>query len=159
MAVYSFEAQERHYSLWGNMGVATGTPEVGNPAESYLQEISFFKAWITRRINWLDANMPGNSNNCDILTNVSASKSAQETLSVFPNPFVNTIEIFVNENYGRAQLEIINAQGITVIEKEAIFEKYKSTKLVINSSLPSGFYTMRVKGEQINVSKKLIHLQ
>jgi subtilisin-like proprotein convertase family protein len=159
MAVYSFEAQERHYSLWGNMGVATGTPEVGNPAESYLQEISFFKAWIRRRINWLDANMPGNSNNCDILTNVSASKNAQETLSVFPNPFVNTIEIFVNENYGRAQLEIINAQGITVIEKEAIFEKYKSTKLVINSSLPSGFYTMRVKGEQINVSKKLIHLQ
>jgi len=158
MADYSFESQERHYNLWGNMGVATGTPEVGTPAQNYLQEISFFKAWIRRRITWLDANMPGNSNNCNILSELASTKKSQEIVTVFPNPFGSFFELSMSEFHGKVFLEIINAQGITVNKNEVVTEKNKSFKYFFDSNLPNGLYTIRIKGENLNVSKKIIRL-
>jgi subtilisin-like proprotein convertase family protein len=60
------ESQAWHYQTWGNMGVATGTGEVQPPAQTYAEEVQRLKDWYTRRIAWLDINMPGTLNGCSM---------------------------------------------------------------------------------------------
>ncbi len=53
------QAQARHFQKWPLLGVSGPAPEVNPVATTYAAELDTLKAWITRRIGWLDANMPG----------------------------------------------------------------------------------------------------
>lgn len=56
-AAYLNEAQERNYSIWETLGVYVWP----NPViyESYPEEVNHLKDWMTRRIEWLDEELPG----------------------------------------------------------------------------------------------------
>ena len=53
------EAQARHFVKWPILGVYTW-PNPTPYATTYAGEITALKNWIQNRMNWLDANMPGN---------------------------------------------------------------------------------------------------
>jgi spore coat protein CotH len=53
------EAQARHFVKWPILGVYTW-PNPTPYATTYAGEITAIKNWIQSRMNWLDANMPGN---------------------------------------------------------------------------------------------------
>ena len=53
------EAQVRHFQKWPILGKNVGTPEVDEQPKTFEGEITKFKNWITTRLTWLDANMPG----------------------------------------------------------------------------------------------------
>jgi hypothetical protein len=52
-------AQARHFQKWPILGISGPAPEVSPVATTYAAELDTLKAWITRRLVWLDANMPG----------------------------------------------------------------------------------------------------
>ncbi len=75
-------AQLRHQERWGTLGVDVGTPEIGTQGATFQEDITIFKNWITSRISWLDANMPGN---CYTLGFNDISEEEQ-SITLFPNP-------------------------------------------------------------------------
>jgi len=83
-------AQMRHQDKWGTLGIDVGTPEIGTQPATFAGDIALFKAWITERIDWLDANMPGN---CYTL-GVNDVAESHNVISLFPNP--TTDYVFVN---------------------------------------------------------------
>ncbi len=153
IALYSNEAQVRHYAYWGHMGAATGTPEVTPPAQSYQEEVDNLKAWIRRRIIWMDANMPGNSTNCN-LTGITANQNSNTFISAYPNPFASEIQLsFMLAQPEVVEIELINALGQLVqpVQREQhngggtqVFTFHAAT------DLPTGIYLLRVKcGDKI----------
>ncbi len=58
---YLNEAQARHFVQWPILGVYTW-PNPSPYPSSYSGEITALKTWITNRLTWMDANMPGFNN-------------------------------------------------------------------------------------------------
>lgn len=75
------EAQNRHYQKWPILGINVGTPEVGFQPLTYDGEIAKFKNWITTRLTWLDANMPGTCT-----SETPDDGNGVSFLRIFPNP-------------------------------------------------------------------------
>lgn len=147
IAAYSNEAQARHYQYWGNMGVATGTPEVEAPRQSYQEEVDSLKSWITRRLLWLDDSMPGNPANCN-LTGIPAAPNTNSALAAYPNPFSVGIQlnIFMNEPQD-IQIDLVNAMGQTVQATQTVQHNGGGAQIFTiqpSNDLPAGMYLLRV---------------
>lgn len=52
-------AQARHFTKWPILGMSGPTPELGPFATTYPAELDTLKAWIAKRMAWLDVNLPG----------------------------------------------------------------------------------------------------
>lgn len=152
VANYLNESQQRHFTYWGHMGAATGTPEVDAPRQSYQEEVDSLKAWIARRLDWMDANMYGNPNNCN-LTSVGNSAVVQPAGTPYPNPFSNEINCSVYSNTAeQIQVRVFDAFGRSVIEPQ-IINGVAGTNY-INVQLPTdlaeGVYLMEIQcGDRI----------
>ena len=153
IANFSNEAQVRHYSFWGHMGVATGTPEVTPPRQSYQEEVDSLKSWIRRRIIWMDTNMPGNSINCN-LTGITSSQYSNSIVTTYPNPFESEIHLsFMLAQPETVEIELINVLGQTVQPIQKEHHSGGGTQVftfVADANLPVGIYLLRVKcGEKV----------
>ena len=153
IANFSNEAQVRHYSFWGHMGVATGTPEVTPPRQSYQEEVDSLKSWIRRRIIWMDTNMPGNSINCN-LTGITSSQHSNSSITTYPNPFESEIHLsFMLAQPETVEIELINVLGQTVQPIQKEHHSGGGTQVftfVADANLPVGIYLLRVKcGEKV----------
>ena len=153
IANFSNEAQVRHYSFWGHMGVATGTPEVTPPRQSYQEEVDSLKSWIRRRIIWMDTNMPGNSINCN-LTGITSSQHSNSIVTTYPNPFESEIHLsFMLAQPETVEIELINVLGQTVQPIQKEHHSGGGTQVftfVADANLPVGIYLLRVKcGEKV----------
>lgn len=147
VATWMNESQQRHYTYWGHMGAATGTPEVDAPRQSYQAEIDSLKAWIVLRLNWMDANMFGNPNNCN-LTSVGSNAVGQEAVNAYPNPFSNEINFSVYMNAPeQINVRVYDAFGREVIAPLAV--NGTSGANYVNVQLPSdlaaGVYLMEIQ--------------
>lgn len=147
VATFLNESQQRHYAYWGHMGAATGTPEVTPPRQSYAEEIDSLKSWIVRRLNWMDANMFGNPNNCN-LTSVPAITTATPVGNVYPNPFTNEVNLSVFlPNAETITISVCNSLGEEVIVP-VVAEGARGSNTVpvtMPADLPAGIYMMRVQ--------------
>ena len=85
--------QARHYERWPILGVNVGTPEIGAQPTTYVGEINKFKTWISDRLNWLDANMPGTCATLGLDENIKTAPY----MAVYPNPSTNELNIYVDE--------------------------------------------------------------
>lgn len=74
-------AQVRHFQKWPILGVDGFAPDVGPVPTTYAAEIAALKDWITLRLAWLDANIPGECLNVGV-----AEASGAPELRCFPNP-------------------------------------------------------------------------
>lgn len=74
------EAQTRHYQKWQILGLNVGTPETDAQPSTYAGEIDKFKLWISKRLHWLDANMPA-----FIVTGIDLPEIENSSL-LYPNP-------------------------------------------------------------------------
>jgi hypothetical protein len=56
--IYLNDAQQRNFQRWDILGnYVWPNYYIGN---SYVEEVQFFKTWISARLSWMDLNMPGN---------------------------------------------------------------------------------------------------
>jgi hypothetical protein len=133
------EAQVRHYQKWPILGLNVGTPEVDAQPTTYDGEIQKFKNWILTRLEWLDANMPGECPDFG-----SGEIAASIVLRVFPNPTADVV--FVESDLLMEQLELFDLTGKNVYT--AGNSRNSTLDLRI---LPEGMYLLKVRfanGEQ-----------
>lgn len=67
-ALYLDESKERDFMLYPRLGMYVW-PNYYVGA-TYADEINYLKTWITDRMAWLDANIPGNTTNCDCMASI-----------------------------------------------------------------------------------------
>ncbi len=112
------EPQIGHFARWDILGERTGAPEIEEPAQTYDEEVSRLRSWISLRLNWLDNNMPGNRDNCSTAFNEIAQSNP---VTMYPNPasaivnFESNIEIL--------QIEIFDYSGRVVVQKTSQFSR------------------------------------
>ncbi|MDF1576226.1 MAG: CotH kinase family protein [Bacteroidales bacterium] len=144
---YLSEAQRRHYTRWDILGENVGAPEVGYIPTTFYSEIGKLKNWIERRLNWLDANMPGDAGG------PLANPGREEIhLRLFPNPAYELV--YIESNRAISKIEILPMSGAAVELKKDM--SAFSTGLDISAFTP-GLYLVQVffeGGERI--SRKLI---
>jgi len=147
-AQYLWEAQQRHYQRWPILGLNVGTPVIGPIPTSFQGEIDGFKGWISLRLNWLDANMPG------ICTTTSPEQFVpQEHSHVFPNPANHLAYIDLKQPAGAVSLKVFDARGSGVeIPYTLIGEK---TVQLQTEELPSGTYYCRLWHGEMRVPELL----
>jgi hypothetical protein len=95
------ESQAWHFETWANLGVATGTPEVQAPSQTYAEEVQRLKDWLTRRLAWLDIHMPGTLNGCSF-TGIDELNFQEAANTAFPNPFNDQISIKFAPDFAHA---------------------------------------------------------
>jgi subtilisin-like proprotein convertase family protein len=146
IATYSNEAQQRHYDYWGHMGQASGTPEVNPPAQSYAEEIDNLKAWIRRRLVWLDANMPGTLAGCNIAS-VDASIPSNYNLIIYPSPFTSHLSIDLDLPQAEmVEISLTDALGRTCGSVQQRCAGGRQTVMLMpESELAAGVYLVRVR--------------
>ena len=128
------EPQVGHFERWDILGKRTGAPEVEEPAQTYNEEVSRLRNWISLRLNWLDNNMVGNGDNCFTSTYEIAQSNP---VTMYPNPasaivnFESNIEIL--------QIEIFDYSGRVVVQKTSQFSR--TVQIDLNNLKPGLYLT------------------
>jgi subtilisin-like proprotein convertase family protein len=147
------ESQDWHYLTWGHMGAATGTGEVQAPSQTYAEEVQRLKDWLTRRVNWLDINMPGTLNGCSF---ASVDEISTVSFEVYPNPFISTLYLnFENKTLEKGQIILRDAAGRIVsqfsLDSPQLQEQVELTGL---GELQAGIYFVEIQlGTRKSVQK------
>jgi len=148
------ESQAWHYQVWGHLGVATGTPEVQTPSQTYAEEVQRLKDWYSRRFTWLDANLPGTLNGCSFTGVNELSFNAD----VYPNPFTSTILIETQQIKGDLTVRLIDASGRIVREEVKTAMDFESGYYSLENltELKSGLYWLELSTSEMKTTIKLL---
>ncbi len=148
-------AQMRHQDKWATLGVDVGTPEIGPQPTTFAGDIALYKAWILERIDWLDANMPGNC----YTVGVSEIAASEQAISLFPNPacdnvFVN-IENSAFTNSTQIHISDVTGKELEVLQLSSIF---RSGMMIDLANYSNGTYLCRFidKGKDVVKPVKLV---
>jgi hypothetical protein len=152
------EAQVRHYKRWPILGINVGTPEVDAQPTTFDGEITKFKNWISTRLTWLDANMPGK----DIqTTGVQGTVAIPKDFVLFqnyPNPFNPTTVI--NYYLPVASHAVVKVYDVLGREVATLVNEQKSAgsyQVTFDAHLlTSGVYFYSLQAGSFAETKKLI---
>ena len=147
------ESQAWHYETWGHMGAATGTGEVQAPSQTYAEEVQRLKDWLSRRIAWLDDNMPGTLFGCSFV-GIDESNFQQAGIQTFPNPFKDEISIKFSADFNQSIHYKLMDQAGRVIEQKTVNINSQSGNLFQIKgleNLQAGIYLLELelKGEKV----------
>jgi len=129
------QGQERHFDRWPIWGVNSGTPEVWPLAQNYAQEVQRLKNWITLRLAWLDANMPGTC-----LSTTAVQENGFPTLRMFPNPTTDVLH--VEGDRGIQDITVFDGSGRMLLEVSGTGAFHRLLDL---GHLNTGTYWVRVR--------------
>lgn len=143
-------AQARHFQRWPILGVEGPAPDVGTVPATYAAEIAALKDWITLRLTWLDANIPGTCTNTAI-----AARPVTAPFQVFSNPTTGRVR-FEGEvpGNGAAELVLRDLTGRTV-QRIAL----RSSPFVLDVDLQGSgtyFYALERQGRAIRTGKVVV---
>jgi subtilisin-like proprotein convertase family protein len=152
------ESQVWHYETWGNLGIPTGTYELAGPSQTYSEEIQRLKDWYTRRLTWLDANLPGTLYGCSFAGETELKPTEVSVVS-FPNPFESYIYIQFNvpvQSICVIRLTDHTGRIVKVQEVDAADLAQNSYLLKDLENLNNGMYVLEIETEKQMVVKKII---
>jgi len=145
------EAQERNFTKWPILGVYVWPNPYPIPA-TYAGEIENLKTWISNRLDWMDAHMPGTCST----TGIGEGEPTESAFAAYPNP-VQSI-LYLEMDLPRA----MNVTGtISTIEGQEIMRFADGmrdagyiTNQVNMQNLKPGMYILRVTiGNKVQVKK------
>lgn len=140
MASVLNEAQERNYQRWNILGTYVWPNQfVGL---TYQDEINFLKQWISDRLTWMDANMPGV---CD--GNVTSIDEELKSITIYPNPSGASFYINVPETASAfvVSVDIVNMLGQEVYHSNVIEENILWNGMTDGKAAAPGIYIAIVK--------------
>lgn len=122
---YLSDALERNFQKWDNFIGESIWIEPDPIPQSYEEEISTMITWITNRLNWMDANMPGDCSQDDLS---NPSLVSADLITVFPNPTKEKLHVNCPKNssikildlHGKLLIETISDNGYTELNLEQI---------------------------------------
>jgi len=105
--VYLDESQQRNFIRWPILSTYVWPNNfVGG---SYQAEIDYMKTWISDRLNWLDANIPGT---CYPWTSSNDNDLLLSHILIYPNPISEESVLFFNlEHTAKLNLNVYNVFG------------------------------------------------
>ncbi len=153
------EAQARHYQRWPILGIDVGTPEVDAQPTTFDGEITKFKNWISTRLTWLDANMPGRDNQETGVQGASAIPEEFSLLQNYPNPFNPQTTIF----YSIPQTSTVTLKVYDLMGREVAILIQNERKAPGNyeisfnaSNLSSGVYFYKLQTQSYVETKRMV---
>lgn len=153
VANYINESKDWHFETWGNLGQATGTWEVQPPSQTYGEEIQRLKDWYTRRLTWMDQNLPGNPINCEWLN--IAQNLQEDELKIFPVPFQSKLFIEIPNNWKEEITILITNQIGEIVYTQKTNAENRLITLNNMDKLAKGLYTILLISEDQKISKKI----
>jgi len=157
MGTYLAEGAGRNFVTWPILGTYVW-PNPGPLPTTYAGEIDELKNWISMRYAWMDANMPGTLNGCNLSSTGDQTRPAYSA-GAYPNPFTNEISFSVY--LGKPDLitcTIYNPAGQEVMIP-VITQGVSGTNTVrveMPADLPEGVYLMRVQSGENAWTQTLI---
>jgi subtilisin-like proprotein convertase family protein len=151
------ESQNWHFIIWGNLGSATGTWEVQPPSQTYAEEIQKLKNWYTRRLTWLDNNMPGTLNGCS-MAGIN-SIHLQQAIDVYPLPFTNFLHIDIPAELQEIkEIHLIDASGRMMSVSMNQFKEIAPNAFLLDQldDLDAGIYWLEIFTTTEKFTKKLV---
>jgi len=151
------EAQVRHYQRWPILGIDVGTPEVDPQPTTFDGEITKFKNWISTRLTWLDANMPGKASQGTGVQDRVETPNFFVLSQNYPNPFNPTTVI----NYqvpvaGHVSVKVYDLLGREVMTLVNERKSAGSYQVLFDAHLlPSGVYFYSLESGSFKETKKM----
>lgn len=145
LAAYLDEAQQRNFQRWQILGSYVWPNDfIGN---TYAEEISYIKTWITDRMNWLDGNMFGSC------TDLGISEKMSSAISVYPNPGNEDFHFTLGIAAANAELNLLDIDGKVVYSEYGISGKGHDIHV---DNLAPGLYHYIIKIQGKVVTGKLM---
>jgi subtilisin-like proprotein convertase family protein len=131
------EASDRNYDRWPILSrYVWPNYFIG---DTYQDELNYLKQWITGRLDWMDANMPGE---CLPVSSIPAVDPQYMVLS--PNPATGSFSILIRNNeLQNVDVRISNVNG-TVVKTKKSFSTGQQMDI---SYLAAGIYIVTVTDE------------
>jgi len=143
--------QEAHFQKWQTLGVSGPAPEINTIAVTYHRELDFLKSWITKRLAWLDKNIPGKCNGGG-----SSGGSGTKIFNFYPNPSHSGMIHFEGtlSGVGPFQLAIFDVSGRVV--KKMPLSSGRSTFDITLTSRGVYYFSVVDSGEVIQYGRILV---
>lgn len=140
------EGQQRNFIKWPvmNVGVLFNQPPY---PQTYAEEIDTLKAWIGRRISWLDHNMPGI---CRYQPPPPPSDTLSSSFAAFPNPFHEVLNLHITSPADEVIiLELRDAAGRLVRSgvEVALRKGINENSVYAFAGIEAGMYFLRVNSK------------
>jgi hypothetical protein len=149
-------AQARHFQKWPILGMSGPAPDFGPVATTYNAELDSLKDWISIRLQWLDANIPG------LCTTTGVTETdLSTTLNCYPNPAND----YFNINYSlpsttKISVRLFNYLGSEVLSTKPIMQSAGHHSLKLETqTLSNGVYILNFEIGKNVLSKKIIILK
>jgi len=134
MKAYVLEGQVREYAQYGF-------------TEDFSVQIDTLKSWITRRLTWMDANMPGNC----LITDTEPKSNLENLISIYPNPANGEFTIG-NLKTASYDLEIYDVMGQVILTQKA-----NSSGVPVFLNAPPGIYFLKIKSGTFIYTSKFVN--
>jgi Secretion system C-terminal sorting domain len=147
----------RHYQRWPILGIDVGTPEVDPQPTTFDGEITKFKNWISTRLTWLDANMPGKASQGTGVQGRVETPNYFVLSQNYPNPFNPTTVI----NYqvpvaGHVSVKVYDLLGREVMTLVNERKSAGSYQVLFDAHLlPSGVYFYSLESGSFKETKRM----
>jgi len=142
-------AEQRHFERWPILGVNVGTPEQGTQPTTYAGEVAKFKGWISDRIDFLDANMPGNCYNVGVVEN----PDRELQINILPNPSNGVFKVVFPKLFEEVNINIYDMNGRVCLQEHRNNIGFIEPDL---SQMPAGIYLVQVTSEVGVYTEKVI---
>jgi hypothetical protein len=143
---YLSDALQRNFEKWDYFIGESIWIEPDPIPQSYEEEISTMITWITNRLNWMDANMPGDCAQDDLSNPLLESV---DVIKIYPNPAKDKLHINCPKN---SNIKILNLHGKSLVNS---FSEYGYTELSLENISP-GAYFVTVENGKGQFTQKII---
>lgn len=141
MRIYINESAVRHFAKYS----ITNT--------TLKNQVDSLKLWITGRLNWLDANMPGVCS----FTGVHENEFIENSLKVFPNPTAGKLSIsFYLPEQQKMNMELVDMYGRTLLLSEKQLNGGNNTLQMDIGNHASGIYFLKLSGDGKMYTRKIV---
>lgn len=146
-------AQTRHFQKWPILGLSGPAPDFGPVASTYNGEIDSLKSWISTRIQWLDANIPG-----ECITTEIPVLSASVEINCYPNPANDYFIIdYALESPKEISIQLFNYLGSEVISKNLGKQESGQQSVKLETiHLQAGIYILHFKKGELLITRKIL---
>jgi hypothetical protein len=154
VAAYLNEAQSRHYQRWGHISYDVGGCHVPPIPATFTGHVDQLKSWLSIRIGWLDANMPGSAASCTLGTDDTDTDAS--IVSLWPNPAGRLVFVEATGFSAAFHVTCFDQTGRTVLDHSAT----SGTCVLDVSGLCSGIYMLQLSdqsGKQANCRLVVSH--
>ena len=149
------EAQNRNFNYWPTLGKYVW-PNTDPIAMTYEEEITKLKNWLSDRLIWIDANIPGTC----ILTDVKNVALHTNHFETFPNPINDKLQVkYQLKEHNIVRLSIFNLTGQPI--KEIINRKQDAgiyIEQISMEDLASGIYFVKFSYGNEFLTKKIMKI-